>query len=133
MKPNPNDVIVTNEMLALFNRSIRIIDIIHHAGIKPVTALQISKLRQKLPEFFTEEILKTYDVTINYTGKNLATDLKLLGIDVHELPAQRIEGNYKFIGIPADDIRLLKKVSELRKGLEKEMTFSYTVKPEAFR
>jgi hypothetical protein len=98
MKRPLKDIVVSKEILGLFKNSVRIIDRKHLAGMWPVDARQLIKLKDMLPQLFLDEnIMKKYDLAIGYNGKTVKKDLPKLGV---ELVEDRIINDIFIHGIP---------------------------------
>jgi hypothetical protein len=105
MKTTKEDIVLSKEVLNLFKNNVRIIDKKHLSGIIAIDIHMIERLKKVLPEMFDESIMKKYDISIGYTGKDIKKDFAQMGIEYNE---KRIIEHIRLIGIPVP-WQLLKK------------------------
>lgn len=119
MKTVYKDLVVSKEILGLFQNSVRIIDRKHLVGMWPVDARLLTKLRPMLPELVGDEnIMRKYDLAIGYNGKTMKNDFSTIGLDLIE---DRIVNNILIHGIPVP-WQMLKKAGIDNKKFDVTLT-----------
>jgi hypothetical protein len=105
MKSNENDIIVSKEVMKLFNHSVRVIDNWHTRGIVAIDPKILGRLQKVLPEMFDKSIMEKYNISISYKGNEMKNDFAKMGIEFKE---ERFTDKIQLGGIPIS-WQLLKK------------------------
>lgn len=96
--PKNGDIVISKELLVMFNNNVRILEKHPTGGMWPVDISHIKRLQKVLPQLVEQEALqKQYELAIAHKGKSLKADALKSGI---AFDAQRIVNKVQLIGIP---------------------------------